>query len=134
MRLAVGQQVEIRMQDQFPDQLILGKVTLLPGKVRTQTGLIPDRSTKIGLTWPGPGVEIGMLARLKIIFQERENVLLVPQSAVRTVGKRQFVEYMDEINGQQVKRSRNVVPGLSSQGYTEIIEGVPEGMVILAGA
>ena len=133
-RLAVGQQVEIRMQDQFPDQLILGKITLIPGQVRTQTGLIPDRSTKIDVPWPGPGVEIGMLSRVKIILQRLENVLLVPQSAVRTVGKRQFVEYNDEINGVPVKRSRNVVPGLSSGGQTEIKEGVEEGMVILAGA
>ena len=133
-RLAVGQQVEIRMQDQFPDQLILGKITLIPGQVRTQTGLIPDRSTKIDVPWPGPGVEIGMLARVRIILQRLENVLLVPQSAVRTVGKRQFVEYNDEINGVPVKRSRNVVPGLSSGGQTEIKEGVEEGMVILAGA
>ena len=130
-RLAVGQQVEIRMQDQFPDQLVLGKITLIPGQVRTQTGLIPDRSTKIDVPWPGPGVEIGMLARVKIILQKLENVLLVPQAAVRTVGKRQFVEYNDEINGQPVKRSRNVVPGLSSGGQTEIKEGVQEGMVIL---
>ena len=133
-RLAVGQQVEIRMQDQFPDQLILGKITLIPGQVRTQTGLIPDRSTKIDVPWPGPGVEIGMLSRVKIILQKLENVLLVPQAAVRTVGKRQFVEYNDEINGQPVKRSRNVVPGLSSGGQTEIKEGVQEGMVILAGS
>ncbi len=133
-RLAVGQQVELRMQDQFPDQVILGKITLIPGQVRTQTGLIPDRSTKIDVPWPGPGVEIGMLARVKIILQRLENVLLVPQSAVRTVGKRQFVEYNDEINGVPVKRSRNVVPGLSSGGQTEIKEGVEEGMVILAGA
>ena len=133
-RLAVGQQVEIRMQDQFPDQLILGKITLIPGQVRTQTGLIPDRSTKIDVPWPGSGVEIGMLARVKIILQRLENVLLVPQSAVRTVGKRQFVEYNDEINGVPVKRSRNVVPGLSSGGQTEIKDGVEEGMVILAGA
>ena len=133
-RLAVGQQVEIRMQDQFPDQVILGKITLIPGQVRTQTGLIPDRSTKIDVPWPGAGVEIGMLARVKIILQRLENVLLVPQAAVRTVGKRQFVEYNDEINGQPVKRSRNVVPGLSSGGQTEIKEGVQEGMVILAGS
>ena len=133
-RLSVGQQVEIRMQDQFPDQVIIGKITLIPGQVRTQTGLIPDRSTKIDVPWPGAGVEIGMLARVKIILQRLENVLLVPQSAVRTVGKRQFVEYNDEINGVPVKRSRNVVPGLSSGGQTEIKDGVQEGMVILAGA
>ena len=133
-RLAVGQEVEIRMQDQFPDQLILGKIMLIPGQVRTQTGLIPDRSTKIDVPWPGPGIEIGMLARVRIILQKKENVLLVPQAAVRTVGKRQFVEYNDEINGVPVKRSRNVVPGLSSGGQTEIKEGVEEGMVILAGS
>ena len=54
-RLAVGQQVEIRMQDQFPDQVILGKITLIPGQVRTQTGLIPDRSTKIDVPLAGGG-------------------------------------------------------------------------------
>jgi hypothetical protein len=54
---------------------------------------------------------------------------MVPNGAVRVVGKRKFVEYMDG----DIKRSKNVETGITTDADTEITSGLTEGMVILAG-
>jgi hypothetical protein len=72
---------------------------------------------------------MGMLDRVQITLQIKPDVLIVPNGTVRTVGKRKFVEYMDG----EIKRSRNVETGISTDAETEITTGVQEGMVILAG-
>jgi len=59
----------------------------------------------------------------------KPDVLMVPNGAVRVVGKRKFVEYMDG----DIKRSRNVETGIQNDSDTEITSGLQEGMVILAG-
>ena len=70
-----------------------------------------------------------MLARVQITLLVKPDVLMVPNGAVRVVGKRKFVEYMDG----DIKRSRNVETGIQNDSETEITSGLQEGMVILAG-
>jgi multidrug efflux pump subunit AcrA (membrane-fusion protein) len=72
---------------------------------------------------------MGMLARVQVTLQIKPDVLMVPNGAVRTVGKRKFVEYLDG----EIKRSRNVETGITTDAETEIVSGVQEGMTILAG-
>jgi HlyD family secretion protein len=128
-KLAVGQRALITL-DAFPGVVFNGTVRDLPGSIVTQQGVIADKNTKIVVDWTRPGAEIGMLTRVQIIVQKKDDVLVVPTNAIRTVGRRRFVEYMDE-NG--VKRSRNVEIGISTDTDTEIVSGLEEGMVILAG-
>ena len=71
-----------------------------------------------------------MNARVQIVVQKKDDVLLIPTQAIRTVGKRRFVEYMDG----NVKRSRNVEIGISTDVETEVVSGLDEGMPILAGS
>lgn len=127
-RIAPGMPVDMTM-DVFPNKTLTGRILSLPEQVVGQQGQAPDRATRITVDWPGPGAEMGMLARVQITLQIKPNVLMVPNGAVRTVGKRKFVEYMDG----DIKRSRNVETGIVTDSDTEITSGVQEGMVILAG-
>jgi HlyD family secretion protein len=127
-RIAPGMPVEITM-DAYPNQVLSGRIAALPQQVVGQVGQAPDRATRISVDWPGPGAEMGMLARVQITLQVKDNVLIVPNGAVRTVGRRRFVEYMDG----EIKRSRNVEVGIVTDQETEIVSGLTEGMVILAG-
>jgi multidrug efflux pump subunit AcrA (membrane-fusion protein) len=127
-KLAVGQRALITL-DVFPGQVLNGTVRDLPSSVVTQQGVVADKSTKIVVDWTRPGAEIGMLTRVQIIVQKKDGVLMVPTNAIRTVGKRRFVEFMDG----NVKRSRNVETGISTDVDTEIVSGLDEGMTILAG-
>jgi HlyD family secretion protein len=127
-KLAVGQRALISL-DAFPGQTLNGTVLTLPSSVVTQQGVVADKNTKITVDWIRPGAQIGMNARVQIVVQKKDDVLLVPTQAIRTVGKRRFVEYMDG----NVKRSRNVEIGISTDVDTEVVTGLDEGMSILAG-
>jgi HlyD family secretion protein len=128
-KLAVGQRALVTL-DVFPGQVINGTVRDLPSSVVTQQGVVADKNTKIAVEWMRPGAEIGMQARVQIVVQKKDDVLIVPTSAIRTVGKRRFVEYLDG----NVKRSRNVETGISTDVDTEILSGLDEGMTILAAS
>ena len=127
-KLAVGQRALISL-DAFPGQTLNGTVLTLPSSVVTQQGVVADKNTKITVDWTRPGAQIGMNARVQIVVQKKDDVLLVPTQAIRTVGKRRFVEYMDG----NVKRSRNIEIGISTDVETEVVSGLDEGMSILAG-
>ena len=127
-RLTPGMAVDLTM-DAYPNQPLVGRIDALPEQSVGQVGQAPDRSTRVVVNWPGPGAEMGMLARVQVTLQIKPDVLMVPNGAVRTVGKRKFVEYLDG----EIKRSRNVETGITTDAETEITSGVQEGMTILAG-
>jgi multidrug efflux pump subunit AcrA (membrane-fusion protein) len=81
----------------------------------------------VSLTGAAEGVKTGMTANLDIIVDERENVLTVPNRAVKTVNKQKVVTLLR--NGQQVPVPVEV--GMSSDTATEIIGGVNEGDVVV---
>ena len=101
-------------------------------KAGIDSEVVPGVTAAIAAAAPPPAPELKpeMLARVQIVVQQRQDVLIVPTAAIRTVGKRRFVEYMDGA----VKRSRNVEIGISTEQDTEIVSGVEEGLAILAGA
>jgi RND family efflux transporter MFP subunit len=127
-RIAPGMKADLTM-DAYPNQTLVGTITSLPDQVVGSQGQAPDRSTRIDVQWPGPGAEMGMLSRVQITLLVKPDVLMVPNGAVRVVGKRKFVEYIDG----DIKRSRNVETGIQTDSDIEITSGLQEGMVILAG-
>ncbi|MER3403861.1 MAG: hypothetical protein C4289_00700 [Chloroflexota bacterium] len=127
-KLAVGQKADITL-DAFPSVPLVGTIVRLPTAIVTQQGLIQDKSTHIRVDWPGPGAEPGQLARVTITIQQKDDVLKVPRSAVKTIGRRTFVEYFDG----QMKRSANVETGIASDTEIEIVRGLQEGQTILLG-
>ena len=127
-KLAVGQQVDVTI-DQFAGVIFVGRVESLPRTIVSSTGQairIPE--TKIIVEWTQPGVELGMLARLKIAVQSKEGVLKIPRSAVRTVNQREFVETV--IDGQ--RRSVPVTTGINSDTEIEILDGLEEGIMVFS--
>ncbi len=127
-KLAVGQRALITL-DAFPGQVLNGTVRDLPSSVVTQQGVVADKNTKIVVDWTRPGAEIGMLARVQVVVQRKDDTLVIPTNAIRTVGRRRFVEFMDG----NVKRSRNIEIGISTDVDTEVVSGLEEGMTILTG-
>ncbi len=112
-RIQTGMKAELTM-DTYPNQTLVGTIEALPEQVVGSQGQAPDRATRISVAWPGPGAEMGMLARVQVTLQVKPDVLMVPNGAVRVVGKRKFVEYMDG----DIKRSRNVETGISTDSDT----------------
>ncbi len=74
------------------------------------------------------GLSVGTHASFDLIFEERENVLMVPSSTIHTAGGRSFVYCQDE-NG--IKMLQYVTIGLKGNSYTEITVGLSEGDTVI---
>ena len=81
--LSIGQTVDVQL-DAFPGRNFVGRVTSLPRNIVSNTGqTIKIPETEIEVDWGNAAVDLGMLARLKVTVQVKEDVLKVPLSAVR---------------------------------------------------
>ena len=126
--LSIGQTVDVQL-DAFPGRNFVGRVTSLPRNIVSNTGqTIKIPETEIEVDWGNAAVDLGMLARLKVTVQVKEDVLKVPLSAVRRVNAREFVETI--VDGQ--RRSLQVTTGIRSDTEIEIESGLEEGMEIYA--
>ena len=126
--LSIGQIVDVQL-DAFPGRDFQGRVTSLPRSIVSNTGqAITVPETEIEVDWGTAGVELGMLARLKITVQVKNDVLKVPLGAVRSVNARDFVETI--VDGQ--RRSLQITTGISSDTEIEIEAGLEEGQEIYA--
>ena len=126
--LSIGQIVDVQL-DAFPGRDFQGRVTSLPRSIVSNTGqAITVPETEIEVDWGTAGVELGMLARLKITVQVKNDVLKVPLGAVRSVNARDFVETI--VDGQ--RRSLQITTGISSDTEIEIESGLEEGQEIYA--
>jgi RND family efflux transporter MFP subunit len=81
-------------------------------------------------TWPEPAPALGSTAQVLVTLQRKDNVLIVPQRAIRTAGQRRFVEVADASSG---RRNVDVQVGISQGGDTEIMSGLADGQVVLIG-
>lgn len=69
-------------------------------------------------------IKPGMSVSADIITQSKENVLLVPNSAIKTSGGQNYIQVLLE---DKVPQNVTVEVGLSSSQQTEIVSGVNEG-------
>jgi macrolide-specific efflux system membrane fusion protein len=127
-KVALEQVADITL-DAFSSETLKGVITKLPTSLVTTQGVIQDRSITLEIDWPKEGAEIGMLARVTITVQHKNDVLKVPIESVKRSGRRTFVEYMDG----DIKRAKNVELGIQTETEVEILSGLEEGFVILQG-
>ena len=124
-RAKIGQAAQITL-DAVPDVTLQGTVSqIAPAGVQTQ-GVV-NYPVTVALQEPPEGVKTGMTANLNIIVDQRDNVLTVPNRAVRTQGQQKIVTVLFE--GQQIQV--RVQAGLSSDTMTEIVSGLKEGDEVL---
>jgi multidrug efflux pump subunit AcrA (membrane-fusion protein) len=69
----------------------------------------------------------GMAANVDVTAQRKDNVLLLPNRAFETVGRRQYVTLLE--NG--ATRKVEVETGLTNSTDTEVINGLEEGQVVI---
>ncbi len=74
---------------------------------------------------PPDGLDIrpGMNADVTIVTDLREDVLLIPERALRTVGQRAFVEVERDGDVEEVE----VILGYRAGGVAEVVDGLTEG-------
>ncbi|HEX9116552.1 MAG TPA: efflux RND transporter periplasmic adaptor subunit [Anaerolineae bacterium] len=124
-RLKLGQTAQITL-DAVPDAALDGTVSLI-APAGTLTQGVVNYPVTISLNKPPEGVKTGMTANLNVIIDQRSNVLVVPNRAIRTVNRQKVVSVLFE--GQTIQVP--VQTGLSNDSMTEITSGLKEGDTVL---
>lgn len=79
---------------------------------------------------PSLQLEDGDRGMLELVLDSRENVLMIPETAVAKTNGKTIVYYQDE-NGLKVYKTVQI--GLTAEGMTEIVSGLTEGECVIAG-
>jgi RND family efflux transporter MFP subunit len=94
--------------------------------ITTEAGL-PVAVVQLQVPEGMPRPAFGTNVQLAVSVQAKENVLLIPQKAVRTAGSRRYVEYVDGTN----RRIADVQTGIASGADVEVLSGLTEGQTVL---
>jgi HlyD family secretion protein len=124
-KIKTGQAVDIAL-DAVTGLDLKGTVTQI-APAGTQSNGVVNYPVTVTLTKATDAVKTGMTANLSIVVDQRQNVLTVPNRAIKTVNKQKVVILLK--NGQQVQTP--VKTGLSGDSMTEIVSGVQEGDVVV---
>jgi multidrug efflux pump subunit AcrA (membrane-fusion protein) len=124
--LAEGQPAEVRLLSR-PDLPLPAVIRRLPaagsGVVRTE-----DRTTRFQITdLRGQALDLGAVARVRIVQEQRDGVLLLPPEAIRAFEGRRFVIVRE---GERERRVA-VRLGVETAERVEILEGLEVGDVVV---
>jgi HlyD family secretion protein len=119
--IQVGQQATVTF-DAIPGQSFQGKVTAL-SPVGTTTQGVVSYQLSVTIDNQGRTLPAGMSAAISIVTARKDNVLLVPNRAVRTQGRSKVVDVFD---GDKTV-TKTVETGASNDQLTEITSGLQEG-------
>lgn len=126
--LSVGTPVTVQLRNRPGAALLNGSIRQLP-LTGTAVGAPQqeDRLTRIVLDDETVALELGELATLTIILEEREDVLWLPPAAIRLFQGRSFVVVQDG----DVQRRIDVRLGIQSDDRVEILEGLAPGQIVV---
>ena len=125
-KVQMGQEAQILL-DALQGSVFTGTVTEID-LVGTVTSGVVNYSATITVQDPSESMRPGMNATANIILQQRQNVLLVPNRAVRTVNTRLRTATV-VYQGQLIDVP--VTIGLTGDTQSEVLSGLQEGDVVL---
>lgn len=120
-RLTSGQRAVVRLEGAEGGEFDANVDTILEG----ETGV--GRTVQLGAIWPEPSPAIGTPVQVIVTLREKDNVLLIPQKAIRSAGARRFVEVVDGQN----RTMTDVEIGIVSNGQAEVISGLRQDQLVL---
>lgn len=124
-KIKVGNKVTVTF-DALPDKTFTGSVTSIDTSGSVSSG-VTTYPTIIQLDLPSEEIFTNMSAQASIIVETKDNVLLVPSSAVTTTDGESTVRVQKNGRMQTV----TVEKGSSSDTQTEIVSGLSEGDTVV---
>lgn len=124
----VGQAANITL-DALPDEEIKGEVAFISLVGTIRAGVV-SYDTTITLENPVAGLRDGMSATAEVIIERRDDVLLIPNRAIRGTWENPKVEVLVD---EQVKE-REITLGLTDGINTEVLSGLEEGEKVVLPA
>jgi len=124
----LGQEANIIL-DALPDEEVKGRVAFISPMGTSLIGVVYYETT-ITLENPGANLKDGMTADAEVIIERRDNVLVIPNRAIRgTLENPMVVVLVDE---QQEERA--VTLGMTDGINTEVLSGLEEGEEVVIPA
>ena len=116
----VGQEVELQV-DSLPNRKFLGKLTWIGAEVDERSRMARARAE---VPNPDGALRARMFAQARILTRKTEGALLIPSSAIQSVGGRSlvFVKLGDDLFD-----ARAVRLGAKFNGNLEVLEGLMQG-------
>lgn len=109
--------------DAVEDLTLTGEVVEVDALGTTSQGVV-TYDVKIAFDTQDERIKPGMSMSAAIIIEMKQNVLIIPNSAVKYQGNSQYVQVMAENN---TLGSQQVEIGISNDTHTEIVSGLNEG-------
>lgn len=121
-KMKVGQQVMVKA-DALPGKDFTGKVSLISPVIDPATGTV-----KVTIeVAPHKELKPGMFTRVQLVYDRKEQALLVPRNAVVTEDRDKYVYVVD---GDKALR-KPIVTGYVNESQIEVVDGLDEGMTIV---
>lgn len=117
----IGQKVSITF-DAVNDLNLYGVVSEMDAVGTVSSGVV-NYDVKIVLDNDDEKVKAGMSANVEIVIDQKDNILVLPSSAVKTRGKESYVEVISD-NGEVVRKDVEI--GISNDTTVEIISGLSD--------
>lgn len=121
----LGQEAVINV-DAFPDIKIKGQVIHVSPVATIQSGVVSYKVTLNLQQSINPELKDGMTATAKIIITRKDNVLLIPERAVRDKNTKPWVEVLK----RGAVEPQEVILGASDGKNVEVISGLIEGEIV----
>ncbi|MDO8575576.1 MAG: HlyD family efflux transporter periplasmic adaptor subunit [bacterium] len=135
VKIKNGQKAELTF-DAVDGLKLEGEVAEVDGVGAVSQGVV-SYGIKIKFITADDRIKSGMSISANIITDSRENVLLVPNSAVKTMGQKNYVETLATkftpaemktgVTSPTAPTRKDVQIGLSNDNFSEIISGLNEG-------
>ena len=127
VNIKLNQPVDI-LVDALPDWKSAGTVTGIAPAADSSSGVVAY-TARIDFTDDDPRVLVGMTATIDTITAQRDNVLLIPNSAILPKGTGRVVQVK---NTDGTTTEIDITIGLSDGVQTEVLTGLTEGQQIVA--
>ena len=127
-KVKLGQEADIIL-DALPDKELKGKVAFVSNAGTVEAGVVFYKTT-ITLENPDRELRDGMSATAEIIIDRTDNVLLIPNRAIRGSWENPWVEV---ITDSEIEH-REVCLGMSDGINTEVLSGLEEGEKVVLPA
>ena len=130
-RIALYQPCEIIL-DAWPGEVFLGSVSEISPTVNT---ISRTMEIKVEVENPGTKLKEGMFAKVRIITEQREEIVKIPIEAMISRFGELYVFAVDYSDPEApVARRKKIIPGIIIDGAMEIREGLsPNEEVIIRG-
>lgn len=128
-RFRFGQSVEVKIDGVMYDAKVVSAPDIAPDYASGNTIVVLDLGEGVLEKLEQENyMAFGSGWATAYVTSERKNVLAVPESAVKTVGS---VSYVMVVDGDE-RYKLYVTPGETLGGYTEILNGISEGDIVMA--